>query len=323
MATMMAMRSLRSWGRARWRILKGAMWVRFEARKAWIIGLCWLVVACLFQGLLSLPARAAERVDATTLATGATADASAIPASSDTQTLTLVVPFSARSGPDRAIRVIARVWSERAGHPVEVLNLVERQGDTAARWVASAAPDGRLVLLTTRALLDPPPPRARERAPKPLTPDDFTPLLRVGQLPFVTVLPAGTLGDRAIAELAEPRPGAVALQTLASWAPGIAKPLALPPPREEQPLPALPPRGDFLPEPVFGDLAGGDWNAVLAPPRLPPKLAARMRAELRDVMADPRVQLAIAQTGSELWEIQPDPTPPRTTPLPARTAAIR
>lgn len=312
---MQSMQVMQSWGRSRWRSIKEALKQRFLSHRAWIIGLCWLVVACLFQALLSMPAWADEP----------TPSAAATSASSgDAQTLTLAVPFSAGSGPDQAARMIARVWSERAGHPVEVVNLIERQGYTAARWVATAAPDGRLLLLTTRVLLDPPPPIASETtSPQALTPDDFTTLLRIGQLPFVTVVRAGTLGDTTYSAMAEPRQAPIALHTLSAWAPGLAHPRALPPPREDQPLPALPPRGEYLEPPVFGDLRGGDWNAVLAPPRLPRKLAARLRAELRDVLADSRVQLVLAQTGSELWEIRPEVAPPRTTPLPARTAGFR
>ncbi|OWQ91378.1 hypothetical protein CDN99_09435 [Roseateles aquatilis] len=235
-----------------------------DGLRPWLIALAWLVLASLCQGV-----QAEEPPDGVG------------------QGLTLVTPFSAGSGPDQVARVIAQCWSERIGEPVEVQNMPDRQGYTAARWVSTARADGRLLLLTSDVLLHPPPRRASDEAtPVTLTAANFTPLARVGQLPFVTVLPAGLFGRRLTP---------------------LTAPQALPVTMRAPAPPAL-----------FSDLRDGPWNALLAPPRMPPRLAERLRAELREVLADPRVRLALAQTGTELWEVVPASAPAQTVPLPPR-----
>jgi len=241
--------------------------------RPWLIAVAWLLFASLFKAALAQTAPPDQQ------------------AGGDAPPLTLVVAFSAGSGPDHVARTMARVWAERSGEQVAVRNLPDRQGYLAARRVATAGPDERVLLLTSSPLLD----RPARLADEPFQPPaasawDFTPLARVGQHPFVTVFPPGMFG-RWLTPLSTPVDSLAAVAALApSRVDGSA--LAAPPDWED-----------------FADITTRDvpaWNALLAPPRLPKAQASRLRAAWQAVVADARVRLALAQTGTELWEIPQD-----------------
>ena len=250
--------------------------------RPWLIALTWLLCASLFKVALGMSPAPDD------------------PAASEPQGLTLVIPFSPGSGPDRVARTMAEVWTERFGEPVAVRNLPDREGYAAARQVATAAPDGRVLLLTSSPLLDRPARLPDEPfRPPVVSASDFTPLARVGHHPFVVVFPRGMFG-RWLTPLSEPEaaPEAIrALSAAASVRSGLTSPSA-------QALEAVPDHQDF------NDLSRvvPTWNALLAPPRLPAPLAARLRADWQAVVSDARVRLALAQTGVELWERLPKDT---------------
>ncbi|MDH0867047.1 hypothetical protein [Mitsuaria sp. GD03876] len=249
--------------------------------RPWLIALVWLSCAGLFKAAFAEPSPADTP--------------HAAPA------LILVTPFGPKSGPGHVARTMADVWAERTGAAVEIRHLPDRQGYAAARLVAASPPDGRVLLLTVSTLLDRPPRLADDPfAPVAATASDFTPLARVGHLPFVTAFPPGMFG-RWVTLPAPPAPAPAAVAALTP----VASRAAAMVPRSLAPLDAVPDHEDFR------DLVARDvpaWNALLAPPRLPAPLAAELRETWRHVLADARVRLALAQTGTELWEILPEHT---------------
>lgn len=117
----------------------------------------------------------------------------------------LVIPFAAGSDPDQVARTMTQVGSERTGEPVAIhhvpachvpaRHVPTRQGYVAAREVATAAPDGPVLRLTTTNLLERPPKTSDEPfAPTPASAVDCTPLARVGLRPFVSLFPPGMFG---------------------------------------------------------------------------------------------------------------------------------
>ncbi len=248
--------------------------------RPWLIAVAWLLFAGLFKAALGQTPSAPS-----------TTSTSLPAADDDGPSVTLLTPFSPGSGPDHVARTMAQVWTERSGERVVVRNLPERQGYIAARLVATAPPDGRVLLLTSSPLLERPARLADEPfQPPAASASDFTPLARVGQLPFVTVFPPGMFG-RWLTPLSTP-PAAVAAASALPAAVFDRSPLAAPPGRED-----------------FEDITARDapaWNALLAPPRLSEVQARRLRADWQAVVSDARVRLALAQTGTELWEIPQD-----------------
>lgn len=262
-----------------------------DALRPWLIAIVWLMCAGLFKAALAQT-------------TGASPDA---PADSRETSLTLVIPFSAGSGPDHVARTMARVWAERSGDIVVVRNLPDRQGYLAARQVATARPDGQLLLLTCSTLLE----RPARLPDDPFQPpaastEDFTSIARVGQLPFVTVFPPGMFG-RWLTPLATPPAFATPAATPAAATPAATSAentatlaRVLPATQADRSALAAPPDWED-----FDALRSRDapaWNALLAPPHLPGKLADQLRASWGQVVSDPRVRMALAQTGTELWE---------------------
>ncbi|WP_431048110.1 tripartite tricarboxylate transporter substrate-binding protein [Roseateles sp. L2-2] len=263
-----------------------------DALRPWLIAIGWLLFAGLFKAALAQTSVSAGATSLTSI------DASA---EGDPPPLTLVIPFSAGSGPDHVAHTMARVWTERSGQRVVVRNLPDRQGYLAAREVSTAPPDGRTVLMTCSTLLE----RPARLPDDPFQPpaasaEDFTPISRVGQLPFVTVFPPGMFGrwltplstppafGATSAAASTPATSAAALSGVLPATPADRSPLAAPPDWED-----------------FDALTSRDapaWNALLAPPHLPGKLADQLRATWGQVVSDPRVRMALAQTGTELWE---------------------
>lgn len=261
-------------------------WRISAALRPWLIAFIWLGCAALFKAAMG--------------ATPAPAPAPASPPASDAQALTLVLPFADGSGPDAVARAIAAAWTDRTGEPVVLERRPGRQGYTAARRVASATPDGHTVLLTTSSLLERPPRVSDDLfSPKTAAASEFTVLARVGQMPFVSLWPAGQFAQRLNA-LPPPSLPAEALRVLSRRAMGASSTLETPPGHED--FDALDRRDT------------PDWNALLAPARLPAPVAQRLRRDWQAVLTDPRVRLALAQSGTELWEIVPAAeTPPAST----------
>lgn len=111
--------------------------------------------------------------------------------------VTLVVPFAAGSGTDAVARIVGRKLSERLKQPVLVDNKAGANGQIAAQIVARAKPDGYTLLMTTNTSHSANPSLVRNLSYDPIK--DFTPITRVGELPFALVVnkndPATSLKD--------------------------------------------------------------------------------------------------------------------------------
>jgi tripartite-type tricarboxylate transporter receptor subunit TctC len=111
--------------------------------------------------------------------------------------ITLVVPFAPGSGTDAVARVVAKKWSERLKEPVLVENRAGANGQIAALYVAKAKPDGYTLFMTTNTTHSANPSLVSNLKYDPIK--DFTPVARVGELPFALVVhandPAKTLRE--------------------------------------------------------------------------------------------------------------------------------
>lgn len=85
---------------------------------------------------------------ATSIATAPAARSQAYPS----QTITIVVPFSAGTGIDVATRAFAESLRQRLGHPVIVENRAGAGGNIGHAFVAKATPDGYTLLMTANNL---------------------------------------------------------------------------------------------------------------------------------------------------------------------------
>jgi tripartite-type tricarboxylate transporter receptor subunit TctC len=100
--------------------------------------------------------------------------------------ITLVVPFAAGSGTDAVGRVIAQELSERLKQPVVVDNRAGANGQIGAEFVAKAPADGYTLLMTTATTHS-----INPGLYKLLRYDaqrDFSPIARVGMMPFALVV---------------------------------------------------------------------------------------------------------------------------------------
>lgn len=111
--------------------------------------------------------------------------------------VTLVVPFAAGSGTDAVARVVGKKLSERLKQPVVVENRAGANGQIAAQYVAKAKPDGYTLLMTTNTSHSANPSLVSNLKYDPIK--DFTPIARLGELPFALVVnqtdPAKTLKE--------------------------------------------------------------------------------------------------------------------------------
>jgi len=121
---------------------------------------------------------------ATGLLMAAVAQAQAWPA----RPVTLVVPFAAGSGTDSVARIVAARLAGLLGQPVLVDNKAGANGQIAAQHVAKAAPDGYTLLMTTNTSHSANPSLVAHLKYDPIK--DFTPITRVGELPFALVVNA-------------------------------------------------------------------------------------------------------------------------------------
>ncbi len=110
----------------------------------------------------------------------------------------LVVPFAAGSGTDAVARITARAeLGDALGQNVVVDNRPGANGAIAAELVAQAAPDGYTLFMTTNTTHSANPSLMKKLPYDPIK--DFTPVGRMGNLPFMLVinpkLPVKTVGE--------------------------------------------------------------------------------------------------------------------------------
>lgn len=98
----------------------------------------------------------------------------------------LVVPFAAGSATDSIARVVAQGLSERLGQPVIVDPKPGASGQIAADFVAKSAPDGYTLFMTTNTSHSANPAMFKKLPYDPIK--DFSPILLVGEVPFVLVV---------------------------------------------------------------------------------------------------------------------------------------
>ncbi len=130
-----------------------------------------------------------------------------------TAPITLVVPFAAGSGTDGVARSVAQKLSERLKQPVIVENKAGASAQIAAQHVAAAKPDGYTLFMTTNTSHSANPALFKSLKYDPIK--DFTPILRVGELPFALAInpgvPAKTLPE--FIEYVKKNPGKVSYAT--------------------------------------------------------------------------------------------------------------
>jgi tripartite-type tricarboxylate transporter receptor subunit TctC len=103
-----------------------------------------------------------------------------------TRPITMVLPFPAGSGIDVTARLVADNLSGRLGQPVVVENKAGANGVLAATAVARAAPDGYTIFMTTNSSQTAAPFLLKSIPYDPVK--DFTPISRMGNLPFIMVI---------------------------------------------------------------------------------------------------------------------------------------
>lgn len=111
--------------------------------------------------------------------------------------LRLVVPFAAGSGTDAVARLTAKYLGEALKQPVVVDNRPGANGTIAAEFVAKAPADGYTLFMTTNTTHSANPSLMKQLRYDPVK--DFTPVSRMGNLPFMLVvspsLPVKTLSE--------------------------------------------------------------------------------------------------------------------------------
>lgn len=102
------------------------------------------------------------------------------------QPIRLVVPFAAGSGTDAVARITAQLLGEALKGSVIVDNRAGANGVIAAEAVAKAAPDGYTLFMTTNTTHSANPSLFKRLPYDPVR--DFTPVSRMGNLPFMLVV---------------------------------------------------------------------------------------------------------------------------------------
>ncbi|MBT2305539.1 tripartite tricarboxylate transporter substrate binding protein [Variovorax paradoxus] len=100
--------------------------------------------------------------------------------------VTMVVPFAAGSGTDAVARVIAKRLGERLKQPVLVDNKAGASAQIGAQYAAKAKPDGYTLFMTTNTSHSANPGLFANLKYDPIK--DFTPITRVGELPFALLV---------------------------------------------------------------------------------------------------------------------------------------
>lgn len=120
------------------------------------------------------------------LAFGLLASSVAIGQAYPSAPVTLVVPFAAGSGTDAVARIVGKKLSDRLKQPVLIENRAGANGQIAAQFVAKAKADGYTLLMTTNTSHSANPSLVSNLKYDPIK--DFTPVARVGELPFALVV---------------------------------------------------------------------------------------------------------------------------------------
>ncbi len=127
--------------------------------------------------------------------------------------ITLVVPFAAGSGTDAVARVVGQKLAERLKQPVLIDNKAGANAQIGAQFVAKAKPDGYTLFMTTNTSHSANPSLVSNLKYDPVK--DFTPVTRVGELPFALVVhpavPARTLKE--LIDYAKLNPGKLSYAT--------------------------------------------------------------------------------------------------------------
>lgn len=100
--------------------------------------------------------------------------------------ITMVVPFAAGSGTDAVARIVGQKLSERLKQPVLIDNRVGASGQIAAEYTAKAKADGYTIFMTTNTSHSANPSLYKKLRYDPIK--DFTPIARIGELPFALVV---------------------------------------------------------------------------------------------------------------------------------------
>jgi tripartite-type tricarboxylate transporter receptor subunit TctC len=128
-------------------------------------------------------------------------------------TISLVVPFAPGSGTDGVARTVAQKLSERLKQTVVVENKAGASAQIAAQFVAAAKPDGYTLFMTTNTSHSANPSLFKTLKYDPIK--DFTPIARVGELPFALAVhpavPAKTLKE--LMDYAKANPGKLSYAT--------------------------------------------------------------------------------------------------------------
>ena len=127
--------------------------------------------------------------------------------------ITLVVPFASGSGTDAVARAVGQKLSERLKQPVVVDNRAGANAQIAAGIVAKAKPDGYTLFMTTNTSHSANPWLVKNLKYDPIK--DFTPIARVGELPFALAVHPG-VPAKTMAELiayAKANPGKISYAT--------------------------------------------------------------------------------------------------------------
>ena len=98
----------------------------------------------------------------------------------------MVVPFAAGSGTDAVARITAKELGDALKANVVVDNRPGANGAIAAEIVAQAAPDGYTLFMTTNTTHSANPSLMKKLSYDPIR--DFTPVARMGNLPFILVV---------------------------------------------------------------------------------------------------------------------------------------
>jgi len=100
--------------------------------------------------------------------------------------VTLIVPFAPGSGTDAVARIVGQKLSERLKQPVVVDNKPGASAQIGAQAAARAKPDGYTLFMTTNTSHSANPSLFQKLPYDPIA--DFTPIARIGELPFAVVV---------------------------------------------------------------------------------------------------------------------------------------
>ena len=121
--------------------------------------------------------------------------APAAPPAYPQRAITFVVPFPAGSATDQLARVMGERISQAAGQPVVVENRPGANGSIGTAQAAKAAPDGHTFLIATSTTHAANASLYRKLPYDPIK--DFTPVSRLGEIPFVLLINPTVPADTA------------------------------------------------------------------------------------------------------------------------------